>query len=92
MNGRPAGGIVPVAMSDWHEDGAALVREEQHEDFAAALARLNRIAVLAERENHHPDLCLHGWSRLTITLTTHDAGGLTDKDRRMAALIDELDR
>lgn len=78
-------------MSDWREDGAALVREEQHEDFAAALARLNRIAALAERENHHPDLCLHGWNRLTITLSTHDAGGLTDKDHRMAALIDELD-
>lgn len=78
-------------MSDWREDGAALVREEQHEDFAAALARLNRIAALAERENHHPDLCLHGWNRLTITLSTHDAGGLTGKDHRMAALIDELD-
>lgn len=78
-------------MSSWQQDGTALVREEQHADFAAALARLNRIAALAERENHHPDLSLHDWNRLTITLTSHDAGGITDRDRRMAALIDDLD-
>lgn len=80
-----------AARGRWREEGGALLRDEGYEDFAAALARLNRIAALAEREDHHPDLYLHDWNRLTITLTSHDAGGITDRDRRMASLIEDLD-
>jgi len=72
----------------WTEQGDTLVRESEHEDFAAALAWVNKVAELAEAANHHPDILLHGWNHVRLTLTTHDEGGLTDKDRALAAQID----
>lgn len=60
-------------------------------DFAAALAFVNRIGALAEKQNHHPDLEL-GWGRVAVRLTTHDAGGLTEKDFALAVKIDRIPR
>jgi 4a-hydroxytetrahydrobiopterin dehydratase len=74
----------------WTLDGGQLVHEGVHNDFAAALARLNTVAGLAEAANHHPDLELHGWNRLRIRLTTHSEGGLTELDFDLAAQIDRL--
>ena len=59
-------------------------------DFAAAVAFINRIAKVAEKENHHPDLHLTGYRRLRIVLTTHSAGGLTGKDHALAEKISAL--
>jgi 4a-hydroxytetrahydrobiopterin dehydratase len=77
-----------MSSAGWTEAGDALVRESEHEDFAAALAFVNRVGELAEAANHHPDILLHGWNKVRLTLTTHDAGGLTDKDRDLARQID----
>ena len=79
------------ALGGWRRDGDLLVCASKHADFAAALARLNAVAELAERENHHPDLELHDWNRLTIRLTTHSAGGITAADLALARAIDDLD-
>jgi 4a-hydroxytetrahydrobiopterin dehydratase len=75
--------------SDWTERDNALERTIVLESFLAAVALVNRVAELAERENHHPDLTL-SYRTLTIRWTTHSAGGITDHDRRLAALTDSL--
>ena len=53
-------------------------------DFAGAIAFVNRVAELAERANHHPDMLVHGWNKVRLTLSTHSEGGLTDADFELA--------
>jgi 4a-hydroxytetrahydrobiopterin dehydratase len=79
-------------MSDtWKTEGDALVSDRHFADFATALAFVNAVAAVAEERNHHPDILLHGWNRVRLTLTTHDAGGtVTDADHALAAAIDGL--
>jgi 4a-hydroxytetrahydrobiopterin dehydratase len=80
-----------MAPSDaWRQEDEALVRDLAFEDFAAAMAFVNRVADAAEAANHHPDILVHGWNRVRLTLTTHSAGRLTDADRAMAERIDAL--
>ena len=72
----------------WIESDGALHLEIKTNNFISAFDRVQAIVEPAERMNHHPDIEF-GWGYLRIKLTTHDAGGITDKDRRLAALIDE---
>ena len=74
----------------WSESGGALVRDLEFPDFATAMAFVNRVADLAEQRNHHPDILVHGWNKVRLTLTTHSAGGLTDADRALAERIDGI--
>jgi 4a-hydroxytetrahydrobiopterin dehydratase len=74
----------------WRRDGDAIVADLECEDFAAAIALVNGIASEAERADHHPDILIHDYRRLRITLSTHSAGGLTQRDFALAAAIDAL--
>ena len=67
-----------------------IVREWKFDDFAAALAFVNRVGDAAEEANHHPDILLHGWNNVKLSLTNHSAGGLTAVDCEMAGRFDEL--
>jgi 4a-hydroxytetrahydrobiopterin dehydratase len=71
-------------------EGQTIVRELKFEDFAAAIAFVNRVAELAEQANHHPDILLHGWNKVRLELSTHSAGGLTDADFGLASRIEGL--
>jgi len=76
---------------DWRTDeDHSIVRELAFADFAAAIAFVNRVAQLAEAANHHPDILVHGWNKVRLTLSTHSAGGLTDADFRLASQIDGM--
>jgi 4a-hydroxytetrahydrobiopterin dehydratase len=75
---------------EWRREGAEIVRELQLADFAAAIAFVNAVAEAAEAANHHPDILVHGWNKLRLTLSTHSDGGLTDADFALAAQIDAL--
>ncbi len=77
-----------LAGSDWSREGEAIVRAYKLADFAAAIAFVNRVAEVAERANHHPDILVHGWNKVRLELSTHSEGGLTDADFEMAAEID----
>lgn len=79
-----------LTTSEWRREGDSIVREWKLADFAAALAFVNRVAEVAEDANHHPDILLHGWNRVQLTLSTHSQGGLTDADFALAARVDEL--
>ena len=70
--------------SEWKREGDEIVREWQFEDFAAAMAFVNRVAEAAEEANHHPDILVHGWNKVRLSLTNHSAGGLTEADFEMA--------
>jgi 4a-hydroxytetrahydrobiopterin dehydratase len=76
--------------SAWERDGDEIAREWKFDDFAAAMAFVNRVAEAAEEANHHPDILLHGWNRVLLSLMTHSEGGLTENDFAMAARFDEL--
>jgi 4a-hydroxytetrahydrobiopterin dehydratase len=66
------------------------VRDLALADFVAAIALVDRVAGAAEAANHHPDILVHGWNKLRLTLSTHSQGGLTDADFQLASAIDEL--
>jgi len=75
---------------DWRHVGDSIVRDIKFDDFAQAMASVNKVADPAEEANHHPDIVVHGWNNVRLTLTTHSAGGLTDNDFEMARRIDGL--
>ena len=79
-----------AAVAGWRREGDAIVRDLGFADFAAAIAFVNRVAELAEAANHHPDILVHGWKQVRLTLSTHSAGGLTEADFELAAKIDRL--
>jgi len=70
-------------VTDWQEQDDALVREFELPSFPAAIGFVDRLAELAEGENHHPDIDIR-YRRVTVRWTTHSEGGVTAKDREMA--------
>ena len=79
-----------AADSVWRQEGEALVRDLEFDDFRGAMAFVNRVADAAEEVNHHPDILVHGWNKVRLTLTTHSEGRVTDSDHAMAQRIDGL--
>jgi 4a-hydroxytetrahydrobiopterin dehydratase len=75
-----------AALPGWELRGAEIRRTCSFADFAAALAFVVRVGALAEAAEHHPDIDIR-YSRVTLALTTHDAGGLTARDFDLAAQI-----
>ncbi len=74
----------------WKEENNALNRDFEFTDFVAAFGFLTRVALVAEKMNHHPHIT-NVYNQVTLTLSTHDAGNtVTDKDRKLAAAIDKL--
>jgi 4a-hydroxytetrahydrobiopterin dehydratase len=77
------------AVQGWRRvHGDSIEREWRFADFAAGIAFIDRVAQIAEDANHHPDILLHGWNKVRLTLSTHSQGGLTDADFRLASQID----
>lgn len=71
----------------WKRRGNRLTKEFQFEHFRDSIVFVNRIASIADHFNHHPDIDVR-YSKVTVTLTTHDAGGITDRDLDVAEQID----
>jgi 4a-hydroxytetrahydrobiopterin dehydratase len=77
-------------MSDWRQEGEALVKDFEVKDFAAAMGFVNQVAEMAEGANHHPDILIHGRNNVRLTLSTHPEGKVTQADHDLAAGIDGL--
>jgi 4a-hydroxytetrahydrobiopterin dehydratase len=73
----------------WAVDGSTLTRQFTFKDFSAAWGFMTRVALLAEKHDHHPNWS-NTYNRVTIALSTHDAGGLTKRDTALATAIDRL--
>ena len=75
---------------DWRREGDEIVRDRRFADFAAAIAFVERVAEVAEDANHHPDILVHGWNKVRLTLSTHAEGGITAADLALAKRLDSL--
>ena len=73
----------------WTRSGDALTRSFKFKDFSEAFAFLTRVAMHAETQDHHPEFT-SVWNRVDFRLTSHDAGGVTERDRQLADAIDRL--
>ena len=81
-------------LSDWRraagEEAPSIERDFRFADFAAAISFVDHVAERAEAANHHPDILVHGWNKVRLTLSTHSQGGLTEADFALAREIDAL--
>jgi 4a-hydroxytetrahydrobiopterin dehydratase len=78
-----------MSVPEWQRQGGAITRTFQFKDFPAAIQFVAAVAGLAEQAWHHPDIDIR-WNKVTLTLSTHDAGGLTEKDFALARQCDAL--
>ncbi len=79
-----------LTLPEWSRDGAVLVRTFKRRDWRAAIALVDAVADEADRRDHHPDVCVTGYRKVTFRLTTHSEGGITQRDLDLARRIDEL--
>ncbi len=77
------------ALPDWEHDGDRIRRTFRFEDFVQAFGWMSSAALVAERMNHHPEW-RNVWATVEVELSTHDAGGLTALDMKLAAAMDAL--
>lgn len=96
------GGVAPLKreefsvyldqVSDWDfiDDDTKMEREIEFKDFKSAISFINRVSVIAEEEGHHPNIFLHSWNKVKLTLYTHAIGGLSINDFVCAVKFDAL--
>ena len=77
-------------LGNWQLRGKIISRRFLFEDFSQAMRFVNRVAKFAEAANHHPDITIYNYNRVKLALTTHDEGGLTAKDFKLAAKINKI--
>ena len=75
-------------LNGWEYQEKSISKEFVKQDFASALSFVNKVGEEAERMDHHPDILLHSYKKVRITLSTHSEGGVTDKDFALAKLIE----
>ena len=78
-----------TGLPGWTRSGDSITTTVELEDFRAAMLYTGAVAYLAEAANHHPDIAI-AWNRVTLTLSTHSAGGLTGNDTALAKQISAL--
>ena len=76
-------------LPGWQAEGTAIARVFQFPDFKAAMEFVNKIAAAAEQANHHPDIDIR-YNKVTLSLVSHDSGGVTQRDVRMAEQINRI--
>jgi 4a-hydroxytetrahydrobiopterin dehydratase len=77
-----------AGLDGWELVGDAIEKQFQLDDFSGSVEFVNRITPVANEMNHHPDLAI-SWNKVTVTLSTHSEGGLTDADFELARKIDQ---
>tara|TARA_B100000029_G_scaffold99827_1_gene89934 strand:- start:1063 stop:1362 length:300 start_codon:yes stop_codon:yes gene_type:complete len=85
-----AGKLRMIGPWEYDSEDKMIVRETTFKDFMEAMGFLNKMADLAEKLNHHPDMTVCEYNRVIVATTTHDAGGVTDNDVRLAQGFEEL--
>jgi 4a-hydroxytetrahydrobiopterin dehydratase len=78
-----------ASVPDWKQEDSSITRTFEFKDFPAAVKFVDSLATIAEKEYHHPDIDIR-WNKVRLVLSTHDAGGLTEKDFNLAKRFDAL--
>ena len=78
-----------AGLPGWAQNGSAIERRFEFPDFVKAMEFVNRIAKAAEEANHHPDIAV-SYNRVSLILISHDSGGVTQRDIKMAARINQI--
>lgn len=76
-------------LKGWQQDGREINKTYQWKDFVHAVGFVSSVALLAEKANHHPEIDIR-WNKVVLSLSTHSAGGLTERDFKLAREIDSL--
>lgn len=77
-------------ITGWSRDDNQIVRDFKFENFKSAMSFVNQVADEAEAMDHHPDILIHGWNNVRLSVMTHSEGGLTQKDFTLAERINRL--
>ncbi|MBO0858141.1 MAG: 4a-hydroxytetrahydrobiopterin dehydratase [Chloracidobacterium sp.] len=77
-------------LKDWKREGDWLTRDLKFDNFKGAMEFVNRVADEAEAMDHHPDIMIHDWNKVRLSVSTHSEGGLTEKDLKLAGRINDL--
>lgn len=78
------------SLTGWIQEGNQIVKLFQFKDFVSALEFVNKAGSKAEEMNHHPDIFIHSWNKVKITISTHSEGGITIKDFQLAEKIEGI--
>lgn len=79
-----------MKLSGWSLNLNSIEKDFILKDFSDALAFVVKCGVVSEKSDHHPDLLLHSWNKVKITLSTHSAGGVTENDFKLAQQIEKI--
>jgi 4a-hydroxytetrahydrobiopterin dehydratase len=79
-----------ASLSGWMQEANQIAKQYQFKDFAEALNFVNKVGSEAEKMDHHPDIFIHSWNRVKITISTHSEGGISKKDFQLAEKIEGL--
>jgi len=79
-------------LQGWRLTGEAIEKNYMFSDFKHAIEFINKVAVVADAQNHHPDILLWNWNNVRLTLTTHAVKGLSNNDFVLAAKIDQMNQ
>lgn len=79
-----------ASLSGWMMEAKQITKQYQFKDFAEALSFVNKVGSEAEKMDHHPDIFIHSWNKVKITISTHSEGGITKKDFQLAEKIEGL--
>ena len=74
-------------LEGWQKKGNEITKMYKQKDFVDAISFVNKVAILAEKANHHPDILVK-YNKVTLILSTHDEGGITDRDFNLVKKID----
>ncbi len=77
-------------LNGWAQSNKSIEKEFKLKDFSDALSFTIKVGIEAEKQDHHPDILIHSWNKVKITLSTHSAGGITENDFNLAEKISEL--
>lgn len=89
LNKKEAESRLP-SNSNWTFENNSIEKEFTFSDFSNSVAFIVKVGIEAEKADHHPDILLHSWNKVKITLSTHSEGGITEKDINLAEKIEKL--
>ncbi len=78
------------SLDGWKFENNSIVKEFEVKDFTQAMGLVTKIGIISEKADHHPDILIHSWNKVKVNYSTHDEGGVTEKDISLAEKIESF--